>query len=266
MHSFSSQTCIANGINIHYYRTGGKKPPALLLHGLMTSGACWTLLARTLEADYDVIMPDARGHGHSSALESGYNYETLATDVFSLINALELTSPVIIGHSMGGMTAAVFASRYPKRLKGLILADPTFLTKERQEEVQRSDVAEQHRSILNRSKEEYLAEVRSRSSRSAELISFLVEARFQTSMHAFEILRSPNPDYKMLMQALTAPCLLVTCDTNPVVSHLLAKELTSLNEHVKVKQIKKSGHGIPFDQPECFSHVVKDFLQSIFKS
>ena len=35
-------TCKVNGINVHYLRTGGNKPPVVLLHGLMTSGACWT--------------------------------------------------------------------------------------------------------------------------------------------------------------------------------------------------------------------------------
>jgi pimeloyl-ACP methyl ester carboxylesterase len=55
----------ANGIHIHYLRTGGCKPPLVLLHGLTGSGACWIPLARALEGEYDVLMPDARGHGNS---------------------------------------------------------------------------------------------------------------------------------------------------------------------------------------------------------
>lgn len=51
--------CETNGIGIHYLRTVGDKPPIVLLHGLMTNGACWTPVARILEEDYDVIMPDA---------------------------------------------------------------------------------------------------------------------------------------------------------------------------------------------------------------
>ncbi len=63
--------CETNGIRIHYLRTGGGKPPAVLLHGLMGSGACWTLLARALEGEFDVVMPDARGHGGSTAPHHG---------------------------------------------------------------------------------------------------------------------------------------------------------------------------------------------------
>lgn len=67
MSNWITGICQVNGINIHYLRTGGDKPPGVLLHGLMTSGVCWTPVARALESNYDVIMPDARGHGNSSA-------------------------------------------------------------------------------------------------------------------------------------------------------------------------------------------------------
>ncbi|HEY3341294.1 MAG TPA: alpha/beta hydrolase, partial [Anaerolineae bacterium] len=55
----------ANGIRTHYYRTGGNKPPIVMCHGATDDGLCWTPVAYTLEADYDVIMPDARWHGLS---------------------------------------------------------------------------------------------------------------------------------------------------------------------------------------------------------
>src|SRR5438477_12764063 len=101
----------AGDVSIHYLRTGGAKLPVVLLHGLMGSGACWTPLARALEDEFDVVMPDARGHGGSSAPHDGYRYDDLASDVVGLIRGLELARPVLVGHSMGGMTAAVVASR-----------------------------------------------------------------------------------------------------------------------------------------------------------
>ncbi len=263
MTKWTTGTCQANGIHIHYLRTGGEKPPVVLLHGLMTNGACWTPLARTLEADYDVLMPDARGHGNSSAPHEGYSYETLATDVLSLIEALKLTNPVLIGHSMGGMTAAVAASRNPQRLQGVVLTDPTFLTPERQREVYESDVAAQHRQILDRSKEDFLAELRMRHKhRPPELIELFAEARFQTSPHAFEILTPPNPDYRELITTLAIPTLLVIGGVGGIVSPMVATELARLNHRLKVTQIPEAGHGIPYDQPDRFSAVVKAFLAS----
>src|SRR5262245_51762526 len=119
MNRWKSGTCEANGINIHYLRTGGDKASIVLLHGLMTSGACFSPLARALEEHYDVVMPDARGHGKSSVPNQGYCYNNLAADVLSLSKTLGLKKPVLLGHSMGGMTAAVAASRNPTELRGL---------------------------------------------------------------------------------------------------------------------------------------------------
>ena len=264
MDRWTTGTCKANGINVHYIRTGGDKPPVVLLHGLMLNGACWAPLARALEEHYDVVMPDARGHGNSSAPDQGYSYETLSADVVSLIEALGLDNPVLLGHSMGGMTAAVVASRNPKRLRGLILAEPTFLTPQRQREVHQSDVAAQHRQILNQPQEDFLAEIRIRHKhRTHELMELFAQARFQTSIHAFEVLTLPNPDYIQLINTLDIPSLLVIGGVGAVVSPLVAAELARLNQRLEVVQIAEAGHAVPYDQPERFSAVVKAFLRSV---
>src|SRR5689334_16146708 len=116
MGSWSTASCKTNGINIHYIRTGGSKPPLVLLHGLISNGACWAPVARILAAEYDLIMPDARGHGKSSVPDFSYRYEDHANDVIGLIKELKLTQPILIGHSMGGLTAALVASRNPTLL------------------------------------------------------------------------------------------------------------------------------------------------------
>ena len=262
MTKWTTGTCQANGIDIHYFRTGGDKPPVVLLHGLTMNGACWTSLAQALEEDYDVIMPDARGHGNSSAPDQGYSYNTLAADVLSLVEVLRLTNPMLLGHSMGGMTAAIAATQNPKLMRRLILADPTFLTPQRQQEVYESDVAAQHHRILNGSREDFLTELRSRHChRSPELIELFVQARFQTSIHAFDILTPPNPDYTQLICTLTTPSLLIIGGVKGVVSPVVAAELARLNQRLEVVQIEEAGHGIPYDQPERFSTVVKTFLR-----
>lgn len=224
MAGWTEAICKINEINVHYIRTGRDKPSIVLLHGLMLNGACWSPLARALEKDYDVIMPDARGHGESSAPEHGHCYNALAADVVSFIAALNLNTPVILGHSMGGMTAAVVASQLQKQLRGLILADPTFLTPQRQIEVQNSDITAQHRQILNQSKDDFLAEILIRhKSRSREINELFTQARFQTNPSAFEVLTPPNPDYAQLIHALEIPSLLIIGDTGSVVSNELAQ-------------------------------------------
>lgn len=263
MTPWSTDVCAANGVELRYLRTGGAHPPVVLLHGLMGSGACWTLLARALADEFDVVMPDARGHGGSSAPATGYTYDDLADDAAALIAALALDRPVVLGHSMGGMTAAVVASRAGAALRGVVLVDPTFLSPARQREVYASDVADQHRRALATSRADLIAQAKARSPlRAPELIELQADARRATSPHALAVLAPPNPDYRALVSAIAVPCLLVIGDA-PVVTPTMAAELQALNPRVRVAQIADAGHGLPFDQPARLSEVVAAFLRAL---
>lgn len=255
--------CEANGIDIHYLRTGGDKPPLIALHGLIGSGACWTPLARALEDGYDVIMPDARGHGASSAPPHGYLYRDHASDVVGLIKALGLAAPVLLGHSMGGMTAAVVASKVGTAIAGVVLADPTFLSPERQREVYESDVAEQHRRLLSLDRSEVLAQARQRHPhRPLELVELMTDARLQTNIGAFEVLTPPNPGYHELIGAIPVPILLVIGD-NGVVSVETARELQRFNQRLRYELIPDVGHGLPYDRPDELAAAVRSFPESV---
>lgn len=267
MTNWMTGVCAANGINIHYMRTGGSKPSVVLLHGLTGSGACWSPLARALEGEYDVVMPDARGHGNSSTPLNGYRYEDHANDVVGLIQGLGLATPVLLGHSMGGMTAAVVASQVGRAIRGVILADPTFLSLQRQREVHQSDVVEQHRRLLSLDKEDVLAQARVRHPhRSPELLERIAEARLKTRIAAFDVLTPPNPGYHRLVSTIHVPILLVIGDNGAVVSLETARELQALNPRLRVEQIQEAGHGVAYDQPERFETVVRSFLRSVATS
>lgn len=264
MASWTTAVCQANGIDIHLLRTGGSKPPLVLLHGLTGNGACWTPVARALEGDYDVLMPDARGHGKSSTPLHGYRYDDHARDVMGLIRSLGLAAPIVVGHSMGGMTAAVVASQLAEVIRGVILVDPTFLSPERQREVRDSDVAEQHRRLLSLDEGELAARLRARyARRSSEMVELLVAARAQTRMGAFDVLTPLNPEYRQLVSTIDVPILLAIGDTGPVVSLDTARALQNLNPRVRVAEIPGAGHGLPFDQPERLAAVVRSFIRSL---
>jgi pimeloyl-ACP methyl ester carboxylesterase len=113
----------ANGIRLHYLRSGGDKPPLVLAHGFSDSGACWASLIRVLTRDWDVVACDARGHGQSAAPKDGYSGEDQAEDVLGLIDALGLERPVLMGHSMGGETVAWAAIKRPEAIRAVVLED-----------------------------------------------------------------------------------------------------------------------------------------------
>lgn len=113
---------VEDGIRIHYTRTGGEKPALLLLHGFQSIGLMWLRSALAMEADYDVVMPDFRGHGASGDTRHGFSTELLVSDTIHLIRALNLDNPFVVGHSMGAEIAGRLAADYPAR--AVVLVDP----------------------------------------------------------------------------------------------------------------------------------------------
>src|SRR3954452_11918812 len=259
--NWTSGRCQSNGVDIHFLRTGGNKPPLVALHGLIGSGACLSALAGVLAGEFDVILPDARGHGPSSAPGGGYSYSSLAADAIGLIEKLELDAPVLLGHSMGGLTAALIASLPESALSGLALVDPTFISAEWQHEAFASGVADEHRQLLTLARSDLLVRARERSPRrTAEMIGHLVEARLRTCLSAFEILAPPNPDFRELVPRFRVPTLLVLGERG-VVSLETAKELQRLNSLVCIELISDVGHGLPYDEPSRIGEDVLSFLR-----
>ena len=110
----------ANGIRLHYTRTGSDKPPLVLAHGVTADGLGWTPVADLLQEDYDVVMVDARGHGRSAARTHGYDPVILA----GAIAGLGLDRPAILGHLMGAITTLVLAGTDPDLPAAILLEDP----------------------------------------------------------------------------------------------------------------------------------------------
>ncbi len=265
MTDWTTGTCDTNGVRLHFTRTGGQKPPLVMLHGLTLDGSCWSAFAAEAADGFDVVMPDARGHGRSSTPATGYRYDELAADVVGLIRGLGLASPILVGHSMGGMTAAVVAAHDPTLLRGLVLVDPTFLSPESQRDVYAGGAAaEQHRRLRARSFAEVVADLRARHPhRSAELVQSIARARLRTRLEAFEVLAPPSPDFRQLVSAIRVPTLLVIAGPGGVVSREVAGELQGVNGRVQVAQIVEAGHALPLDQPERFTAIVTAFLRSL---
>jgi N-formylmaleamate deformylase len=248
-------------VDIAHLRRPGTGSTLVGLHGLFGSGGCLLPLADALRADVDIVLPDARGHGHTDAPEHGYLYPDLARDVIELVSGLALRHPVLLGHSMGGMTACVAAAEMSKELGGLILIDPTFLAPDYQREVFESGVARDHMEQLKRSRQDMLTSAAARSpDRPSKLREVLVDARLRTHVRAVEVLTPPNPDYRALMKSVAIPTLLIT-GSKGIVSAQTAEELRRINPAIVHKRLQGTGHGMPYDAPEALAPLISRFLE-----
>lgn len=96
-----------------YYEDHGSGKPVVLIHGYPLSGASWEKqVPALLDAGYRVITYDRRGFGKSSQPTEGYNYDTFATDLHTLITHLRLEDFSLVGFSMGGGEIARYFGKY----------------------------------------------------------------------------------------------------------------------------------------------------------
>ena len=117
-------------IEIHYEDHGAGQP-VVLIHGYPLSGRAWDKQVPVLlEAGHRVITYDRRGFGQSSRPAVGYDYDTFAADLDSLVERLDLRNAVLAGHSMGTGEVTRYLSTYgsARVAKGVLVSPiPPFL-------------------------------------------------------------------------------------------------------------------------------------------
>lgn len=105
-----------------HYREMGEGQPFVILHGLFGFSDNWQTHAKKLAEYYRVILVDQRNHGHSDWSDD-FSYELMAEDLHELCVDLKLEKIILMGHSMGGKTAMLFAQHYPDVIDKLIVVD-----------------------------------------------------------------------------------------------------------------------------------------------
>ena len=105
-----------------HYREMGEGKPLIILHGLFGFSDNWQSHGKKLAEYYRVILVDLRNHGHSDWSDD-FSYELMAQDVHELCVDLELEDIALIGHSMGGKVAMLFAQAHEELIEKLVIVD-----------------------------------------------------------------------------------------------------------------------------------------------
>ncbi len=101
----------------------GKGKPLVILHGFLGMSDNWKTHGKNFaELGYEVHLVDQRNHGHSFH-DDEFNYEVLAEDLKHYCEAKEIEDIILLGHSMGGKTAMLFATLNPEMVSKLLVAD-----------------------------------------------------------------------------------------------------------------------------------------------
>lgn len=260
---------MANGIRIHYWRTGGNKPVLLMAHGSSDNGLCWTNLAKELVDDYDIILPDARGHGLSDPPRKSDSADAQAEDLAGLIRALKLKKPIMMGHSMGSSSVAWFAAKYPDIPGAVILEDPRLIPRPAGSSRSSSNAAtaaaqERRRAQIlarnNMTYEELVAQCLKNTPQwgRSECEYWAPSKRLHHPDTALRS-RSGRPPMSELFAKITAPTLILKADAQGA-DRKKNEEVAKLLKNGKIVHVEGARHNVRRDQKARLLKALKAFL------
>jgi pimeloyl-ACP methyl ester carboxylesterase len=114
----------SNGIPMHYLDWGQSgKPPLLFLHGGGLTAHTWDFTCLQLRHDYRCLALDLRGHGDSGGEGIVVDPPLLRDDIHGAVAHLGLKEFVLIGMSLGGLTAMAYAAAFSRTLNGVVIVD-----------------------------------------------------------------------------------------------------------------------------------------------
>jgi pimeloyl-ACP methyl ester carboxylesterase len=122
---YVSRHTVVRSLRFHFLEWGQPDaPPVLLLHGGNQSAHSWDLVSLHLSDRYHVYALDQRGHGDSEwTRDQDYTIQARAQDALDFISQQGLGTPIIFGHSMGGMVTMTMARSAPDLARGVVLVD-----------------------------------------------------------------------------------------------------------------------------------------------
>jgi len=254
---------IANGIRIHYWRTGGNKPAIVLAHGSSDDGLCWTNLAKEFQNDFDIVMFDARGHGLSDPPKPSDPPDVQVEDLAGLIKELNLNKPILMGHSMGSASVAHFAAKYPDVPRAVILEDPA-LVRPAAPPAQNQTTPESRRANIlarNNTSEAALVEgcMKNSPKWGRSECEYWAPSKRRHHPDTALVSNAKRPPMSELFPKIVAPTLILKADADEALRKQ-NQQVADLLKSGRIVHIKGAGHNVRREGREETIAVLKAFL------
>jgi N-formylmaleamate deformylase len=256
---------VSEDIELNVAQAGEPSTPALLLlHGLYDRWESWDSIIRAFAPHYQTIAPDLRGHARSSKPKSGYALQDYAEDVVGLLDALNVSEVVPIGHSLGALVGAVLAADYPDRVKALVLADPPLEQGEGTREwlsilleAKRGSPEETYQTIREMN---WLIDDEAEWRRQTDWLRATADGPFISMMTMID--EGLAADLYEVLRRVTCATLLIHADprSGGVLSDAGAELAVDQMQDCLREQFTDTGHSIHLERSDDFVRVVGDFL------
>ena len=259
-----------NGVSLHAYHIGSiDRPPLVLVHGFSDNGLCWQEEAEELKSEFDIWMPEMRGHGSSTRLKPSERFDMVA-DLVKFIQVCDLVRPTVAGHSMGASIAFHLAARHPDLPSALILEDPPWFNEVpdhyKGDQKQPSNFSHWVENLQNQTLAEIISECREEHPTWPESTALRwCEAKKQLDPNFVITENIPHSNWKEAILKITCPTLLITADPTlgGIVTPEMGREAVKMNPNVQLAHFPETGHHIRFARHEEVMQKIKEFLREV---
>ena len=275
------------GVRHHITEWGDSEaPPLVCLHGWGDCGATFQFLVDALKSDLHVIAPDFRGFGRSEWTGPAYWFPDYLADLDALLGSVNGDEPLLmLGHSMGGNVASLFAGVFPERVRALINLEGVGLPDSNPDDAPahyRRFVVDSRRSPRFTSYDsfaELAARIRSRNPRTSEARAEfaarewgVLQADHQVALRMDPAHRRPNAvqyrraEAEACWRAASAPTLLVYgeetsfLDSAPFAAWQSGADDAVGFPNARIAAVADAGHMLHFDNPAGLAERIDDFL------
>ncbi|TDE16880.1 alpha/beta fold hydrolase [Dyadobacter psychrotolerans] len=254
-------------MHLNFKKIGETGPAIVILHGVFGFLDNWLTVGKTIsDHGYQVYLVDQRNHGRSPH-EGSLNYETFASDLKEFLAQQGLTSPVLLGHSMGGKTVMEYAVTYPGTYETLVIAD-----------IGPKAYPIHHRKILAGLNTIKLEEIENRQQADDALAAyepllpvrqFLLKNLYRKDEGGFgwrfnlPLLTNEMANVgREIVSEMTidVPTMFMRGDKSDYIQDEDWEGILKLFPNAKLETIENSGHWIQAEQPKAFVKALIDFL------
>jgi len=276
----------AAGLKLNVLEWSTEGTPLLLLHGFGNEAHIWDDFAPSVAEYYRVLALDLRGHGDSDHDPAGrYDYDDHLSDIEAIVGELGLERMVLVGHSLGGRIATLYAGRHAEKMAGLVIVDSAPELDRRGIVRIHMDVAkstdpsfaspQQYESILAHS---YPAATPAAIRRMAQhglkrredgRYVLKMDTKFRGAVgqergSAEQMYEHEKKTTTALWKALgkiSCPTLVVRGAASDIVSADMAERMAeAVLRNGRLSVVPQAGHSVMTDNPEGFRDVVTDFV------
>ena len=257
-----------NGINIDY-RDEGTGLAVVLVHAFPLNQTMWDDQISDLKNVCRTITVDLRGFGNSDVPSGPYSMDQMASDVRSLMAALEIEKAVLVGLSMGGYVSLAFYRNYPGAVRAMMLADTRAssdthtarekrLTSAKKAETEGASAIanEMVPLLLGTSTIQHKPEIANR-------VRSMIEANSPAGIAAAQRAMADRMDSTYILAGVDRPVLIVVGAEDLLTPVAEAEALRNGIPHSQMRVIPGAGHLSNLEQPAEFNRALGEFIREV---